>query len=168
MTPIEFYDEILDPGLNYLAEFTGAPKRSYYADVMLLTISQQESGLKHRAQIIADGKVGPARGWWQFERGGGVIGVLTHSQTKDLAGRICESCHVPREAPAVWRCLEGHDRLAVAFARLLLWTDPAPLPETAMDGWEAYLRCWRPGKAKPASWPGYWSRATETLAHGAS
>jgi hypothetical protein len=165
MTPIEFYTEILDPGLDWLAEFAGAPKRSTYADVMLLAIAQQESGLKHRAQVISTGaKAGPARGWWQFERGGGVVGVLTHPQTKDLAGRVCEACYVPRESYAVWRCLEGHDRLAAAFARLLLWTDPAPLPETSMEGWHEYQAVWRPGRPHPTTWPGNWMRAAEALA----
>jgi hypothetical protein len=164
MTPLEFYEEILDPGLDWLSEFAGAPKRSTYADVMLLTIAQQESGLKHRAQVISTGaKAGPARGWWQFERGGGVAGVLTHQQTKDLASRICEACYVPRDSYAAWRCLEGHDRLAVAFARLLLWTDPAPLPGTSQEGWRCYLVNWRPGKPHPEKWHGYWMRSAEAL-----
>ena len=163
MTPIEFYEEILDPGLRLLSEFAGAPRRSRAADVILLSIAQQESGLKHRAQIIKGGNPGPARGWWQFERGGGVVGVLTHPQTADLAARLCESCNVPREASAIWRCLEGHDRLSAAFARLLLWTDPAPLPETPAEGWDAYLRTWRPGKPHPSVWQAHWQRATEAL-----
>ena len=164
MTPLEFYEEILDTGMDWLAEFSGAPPRSRKADVMLLTIAQQESGLKHRAQVSTGMTAGPARGWWQFERGGGVVGVLTHPQSKDLAGRVCEACHVPRESHAVWRCMEGHDRLAVAFARLLLWTDPEPIPEASIEGWHCYLENWRPGKPHPSKWPGNWMRAVETVA----
>src|SRR5690606_35531315 len=44
------------------------------ATVMLLAIGLQESRFEHRRQIK-----GPARGFWQFERGGGVRGVMTHS-----------------------------------------------------------------------------------------
>ena len=41
--------------------------RSTAADVLLLAIGLQESRFEHRQQIG-----GPARSFWQFERGGGV------------------------------------------------------------------------------------------------
>ena len=52
---------------------------------LLLAIGLQESGLCERCQIIDGGGKGPARGLWQFERGGGVVGVLTHPLTRTHA-----------------------------------------------------------------------------------
>src|SRR5690606_38643231 len=54
------------------------------ATVMLLAIGLQESRFEHRRQIK-----GPARGFWQFERGRGVRGVLTHPATAALAREVC-------------------------------------------------------------------------------
>ncbi len=107
---------------------------------------------------------GPARGWWQFERAGGVAGVMRHPASAALARNLCQACHVPFSAPHIWRCLEGHDVLAAGFARLLLWTDPTPLPTDHAGGWDYYLNNWRPGKPHPAKWPGYWRQAGEALA----
>ncbi|XFB08402.1 hypothetical protein AAGT13_00040, partial [Azotobacter salinestris] len=89
-----------------------------------LTIGLQESGLIHRRQIG-----GPARGWWQFEQGGGVAGVLRHPASAGYARGVCTARKVSPEPGIVWAELEHDDTLAAAFARLLLWTDPAPLPE---------------------------------------
>mgnify|MGYP001576466703 CR=1 FL=1 len=43
----------------------------------MLAIALQESRCQHRAQIG-----GPAKGYWQFEQGGGVRGVLSHPSSK--------------------------------------------------------------------------------------
>ncbi|WP_203230088.1 hypothetical protein, partial [Azotobacter chroococcum] len=90
---------------------------------MLLAIGLQESGLAHRRQIG-----GPARGLWQFEQGGGVRGVLLHPMSRQHALAACEAHNVKPSAAAVYAALEHDDILAAAFARLLLWADPAPLP----------------------------------------
>ena len=163
MTPKQFANEIVLPGLRVLHS-VGGPGVSAAALQMMLAIAMQESGLEHRAQVIASGRPGPARGWWQFEQGGGVAGVMQHPSSATLARRLCEECDVPFWAADVWRCLEGHDVLAVGFARLLLWTDPQPLPTTVGDGWDYYLRNWRPGKPHQPTWPSYWSQASEALA----
>ena len=57
---------------------------------------------------------------------------------------------VAPDAASVWRAIEGHDRLATAFARLLLWTDPHPIPTEERAAWDCYLRLWQPGKPCPA------------------
>ena len=62
---------------------------------MLLAIGLQESRLTHRRQIG-----GPARGLWQFERGGGVAGVLRHAASRDHALSVCDARRV---APGVLR-----------------------------------------------------------------
>ncbi|MEX0297245.1 hypothetical protein AAH995_28740 [Pseudomonas putida] len=90
---------------------------------MLLSSGLQESRLIHRRQIG-----GPAQGLWQFEKDGRVRGVLEHSITQALARSVCQARGVPVTNAAVYAVLEHDDVLAAAFARLLLWTDPAPLP----------------------------------------
>jgi hypothetical protein len=157
-----FRDEILGPGLAALwAE--GGPQPTTAASIMLLAIALQESGLRSRYQVLPQGSPGPARGWWQFERGGGVRGVLGHPRAGPLALALCERYGVRPTEDAMWRAIEGHDGLAVGLARLLLWTDPAPMPTSEADGWQCYLRCWRPGKPHPATWAGHWRTASAAV-----
>jgi hypothetical protein len=131
------------------------------ARVMLLAIAGQESGLRYRAQVG-----GPARGLWQFERGGGVRGVLNHPATAKVAARACAELLIPATEVSVHPALEDNDDLACVFARLLLLSDPAPLP--AMDqpdtGWGYYERNWRPGKPHRQTWAEKWRDALEAAA----
>jgi hypothetical protein len=131
------------------------------ARCMMLAIGLQESRLIARAQIVNGGGKGPARGLWQFERGGGVRGVLEHPATKAAAGAVCLARQVAPTPPAVWAALETDDVLAAAFARLLLLADPKPLPALgdSAGAWACYLRNWRPGKPKPDSWPAVYAQA---------
>lgn len=123
------------------------------AYALLLAIGRQESD-EFRARKQYQG--GPARGFWQFEQGGGVAGVLRHEATKEHARRICRLLVVEPTAPAVWAALEHNDILAAVFARLLLYSDPRPLPpaEKPVDGWLIYLATWRPGKPHEPKWTG--------------
>lgn len=127
------------------------------AKAMLLAIGLQESRFRYRRQIGP----GPARGFWQFEKGGGVKGVLEHPVTKPLIEPICERlCYEP--TPDVCHvAIEHNDVLAACFARLLLYSDPALLPEErdGTKGWEQYLRNWRPGKPHPETWPAFYREA---------
>lgn len=125
------------------------------ARVALVAIGLQESGLKDRCQKLQNGGRGPAHGLWQFERTGGVLGVLTHGATRRHAFDACKARGVPADSASVWTALEHDDVLAAVFARLLLWTDGKPLPaENDADGlWKTYvLRTWRPGKPHPEVW----------------
>ncbi|MDR6600970.1 hypothetical protein J2732_001953 [Achromobacter deleyi] len=126
------------------------------ARVMLLAIGLQESRFLHRRQIG-----GPARGFWQFERGGGVRGVLTHPASRDHAYRVCAARGVDPVAAAVYPALEADDVLAAAFARLLMWTDAWRLPAVGdtQGGWELYIRTWRPGKPHPGTWQALYAQA---------
>lgn len=143
---------IIDPALAELP-----PKmRSETAARLLLAIAIQESDLTARFQ--ANG--GPARGLWQFERAG-VKGVLHHLATRKLALAVAESHGLAPMVGTVWSTLASDDRLAAKFARLLLWTDPAPLPTNRPDAWDCYLRTWRPGKPHRARWPTAWRMAQE-------
>lgn len=132
------------------------------AMTMLVAIGLQESGFLTRRQYGN----GPARGYWQFEAGGGVKGVMTHPNTTSYAAAICAARGVPFERAKVWSALETDDVLAVVFARLLLWSDPKPLPAlTEPDAaWNLYLRTWRPGKPHPEKWPDCHDHAVEALA----
>lgn len=130
------------------------------ATVMLLAIGLQESRFEHRRQIK-----GPARGFWQFERGGGVRGVLSHSATAALAREVCVAREVLPTSHAVYDRLEHDDVLAAAFARLLLWTLPKPLPQIgdADTAWAQYIDAWRPGKPHRARWAGNYAGAVEAV-----
>ena len=128
---------------------------------MLLAIALQESRLKHRKQIG-----GPARGFWQFELGGGIRCVLHHEASKPHIHAVLDALaydHVPETS---YVAIEHNDVLACAYARLLLWTDRAPLP--ALDAspeiaWQYYLRCWRPGRPHRASWDKFHSQSIDKV-----
>ena len=131
------------------------------ATVLLLAIGLQESRFEHRTQIG-----GPAHGFWQFERGGGVRGVLEHKDTRPYALAACAIRGAVPTAEAVYRRIVDDDLLACAFARLLLWSDPHPLPAPGeIDAaWHLYLRTWRPGRPHSNSWRGLYEHALEALA----
>lgn len=130
------------------------------ARLMMLVIQKQEDPEERRYQVVrrVDGTLpknivgpktakGPARGLWQFEAGGGIHGVLTHKKTRDHIRVICDHYNVPATARACWEAVENNDILAACFARLLLWSDPLPLPKInePESAWDLYLRTWRPG-----------------------
>lgn len=125
---------------------------SPFARVNQAAIGQQESGYLVRRQYGN----GPARGYWQFEEGGGVKGVMEHKATSELARSVCHARGVPFVRRTVWEALETDDVLAAAFCRLLMWTDSGKLPTSEDDGWAMYARTWRPGKPHPDKWPASW------------
>ncbi|WP_343499653.1 hypothetical protein [Achromobacter denitrificans] len=147
----------IDPALALLPAKMDTPA----ARVMLLAIGLQESRFIHRRQIG-----GPARGFWQFEKGGGVRGVLTHASTREHAQLVCKARGVPATADAVYEALDKDDVLAAAFARLLLWSDPKTLPALgdADAAWALYLRTWRPGKPHPETWPDLYRQSVSEVA----
>ncbi len=145
--------DAINPALSLLP-----PKMdSAEARIMLLSIGLQESRFMHRRQM----NEGPAMGFWQFERGGGVKGVLTHRASKDIARQICQVRKVNPLTMPVWEALQTDDVLAAAFARLLLFTDPFALPRigNAAGAWEYYLRNWRPGKPHRETWDRFYAQA---------
>lgn len=120
------------------------------ARVMLTAISLQESGLNDRRQGAAS-RPGPARGFPQFEETG-VRGVVDHVASRALARRVAAARKVAFDARAIHLAMELDDVLGCAFARLLLLTDPRPLPAVndRAGALSYYLRNWRPGAAKTA------------------
>ncbi|WP_137972013.1 hypothetical protein [Pseudomonas sp. F(2018)] len=152
--------EILQQAVEPAYQLLPAKMESQGATVLLLAIGLQESRFTHRRQIG-----GPARGFWQFERAGGVAGVLRHPSTRLQAVTVCDERDVPVVAEQVYQRLEFDDVLAAAFARLLLFTDPAPLPKVGECGkaWDYYLRTWRPGRPHRKTWDTLYAQALEAL-----
>jgi hypothetical protein len=130
---------------------------------MLVAIGLQESRFKHRHQIR-----GPARGFWQFEKGGGVRGVLSHVATVDIIRHICKLLRVEPGVAKCFNAIAYNDVLGCCFARLLLWTLPYPLAGTHESGkaWAQYLDAWRPGEPHPETWDGFWTEATRIVKNG--
>lgn len=145
MKPELFLELALAPALRLLPVNMGSPS----AAAMVLAICLQESRLINRRQIG-----GPARGYPQFERSGGVRGVLTHAASKSAAAWVCRTLDYPADADAVYVAIEHNDVLACAFARLLLWTLPRSLPgsDDPDEGWNQYIAAWRPGQPHRPSW----------------
>ncbi len=138
------------------------PKRmtSDQARIMLLAIGLQESRFEHRHQIG-----GPAHGFWQFESGGGVRGVMAHANTRKHAAELCVARQVPFIRSFVFDALEFDDMLAAGMARLLLWSDPWPMPanDDPQAGWDLYLRTWRPGKPHRQTWDAFYRQAVAAV-----
>lgn len=145
-TAVELRSAVVIPALHALPEKMDSPE----AHVAMGAIAKQESELRTRVQ---DGN-GPAHGLWQFEEGGGVVGVLTHPSSSAYAKTFCSLRSVVPDRHAVWLELAQDDLLAAAFARLLLYTSPMPLPRLGdVEGaWSYYLGLWRPGKPRRKDW----------------
>jgi hypothetical protein len=167
LTPAEFRKAVIIPGAAWLEDLTGITS-PVDAQRMLLAVAAKESDLKDRAQITNSG-VGKARSFWQGEVTGGmvtgVMGLYNPSKPSPFprvttaAKVLCEAASVRWDRDAVWRAIEGHDRLAYALARLLLLTDPYAIPRDGDAGWAAYQRIWRPGVPNQPKWPASWAKA---------
>ncbi|MCC6531514.1 MAG: hypothetical protein IT531_03115 [Burkholderiales bacterium] len=134
---------------------------SQEAKALVFAIGFQESGFEHRRQMDN----GPARGFWQFEQGGGVRGVLTHPMTKGFATTIVKRLGYDDYPATVWSAMEHNDLLASAFARLNLYWLPQrlPGPTQAQEGWLQYADAWRPGKPHPEKWPENFAKAWQMI-----
>lgn len=142
----------IKPALSIFPKQLTSPE----AVCMLLAIGLQESRFEYRRQLGN----GPARGFWQFERGtraskGGVWGVYLHSASQEHLRNLCRDRDCNYDPHPIWARLEDDDVLAAGVARLLLLTDPQPLPKIGGEqaSWDYYLRNWRPGKPHPKTWP---------------
>jgi len=156
LTLAEVRDEIIPQAALLLPTIPFTPE----SNVLLLTIGLQESRFKHRKQIK-----GPARGFWQFEALGGTYGILTHRKTWSIATDLAGECLGDIRPRVVNEALAKDDILACAFARLLLWTDPKPLPKLgdSEGAWHYYLRNWRPGKPHRQTWGGLYDQALKAV-----
>lgn len=136
--------------------------RSDEASAMLLAIGLQESKFLFRSQMGS----GPARGFWQFERGGGVVGVQLHATTGEHLRKAAWSLRYPTlTSHDAHAAIQHNDVLAAVFARLLLWTLPGRLPDEGEHvlAWQQYLDAWRPGKPHPETWEVYYASAWDVV-----
>lgn len=151
---------VLDAIRTALTDMLQARMDTVSARLMMLAIQKQEDPEERRYQVVRRTAAtrpenivgqktakGPARSLWQMEQGGGVMGVLNHPSTRHYIVDICEYFGVSPKPNACWLAIEENDVLAACFARLLLWSDPKPLPgiHDAAGAFDLYLRTWRPG-----------------------
>lgn len=153
MTVDEFETTVMQPGIAFMQRHAPQIPWQREAHVLVLAIAGQESDWSARVQ---SGN-GPAHSFWQFERGGGVHALVHHRTAGPILQTLCAAAGVAFEEHAIWNVMatpQG-DNLSVCMARLLLFTDPAPIPPPSdEDGtWACYRRIWRPGKPRPQSWP---------------
>lgn len=159
----EIHDQAIRPALALLPKQMTSPQ----ALVMLLAIGLQESRFTERRQLLKRGDkllpIGPAKGLWQFERGGGCAGIVRHDASRYWTHHVCQARGVAFNATAIWNAIETDDVLAAAAARLLLFTDPRRLPDVADENgaWNLYARTWRPGKPHRDTWSRFHSTARE-------
>lgn len=139
MTPAECLAEVIAPTFR---ELLPGKFDSPEARVLLLAIFIQESDLAYRKQVG-----GPAMGLAQFEQGGGVRGVLNHPASRTYVRMVCQHRAVAPTERDLYMALSHDDLLACAIARLLLWTDPDPLPAVGNEqaAFDYYRTNWRPG-----------------------
>lgn len=137
----------IDAGLALLP----SKMRSPAARVLLYATNRQENPNRSPRQIVkVDGKlqpIGPAAGDYQFEKGGGVKGVLTHPASAAHARQCCRARGYSPSLSEVFTAIQTDAVLAAALARLLYYTDPKALPTLGDEqgNWGLYLRTWRPG-----------------------
>lgn len=156
MAPEFFLSSAIGGAMQLLPTNMNSPQ----ARAMILAICLQESRLEFRRQVG-----GPARGFAQFELGGGVTGVLNHPSTATHSKVICTALNIVATPQAVYTALELNDVLAASFARLLLWTLPTALagkdnPEAA---WKQYIAAWRPGAPHREQWNANFAHAWLTV-----
>jgi len=154
VSPEHLIQTAINPALSILpVKMDTKPARA-----MMVAIALQESRILHRRQIG-----GPARGYWQFEQGGGVMGVLTHHATKPHIQIVLQALDYPQDYDAgqCYVAIEHNDILAAAFARLNLWWASGPLPGAgeSVAGWQYYLNTWRPGKPHRHTWDAFYAQA---------
>ena len=137
------------------------------ARAMLFATGLQESNFNARRQGGRGTRPGhgPARSFWQFEQGGGVVEVLTSPDTASFIQPICRMFLYEPTPAIVHAAMEHHDVLAACMARLLLYRDPRPLPSRNQSdlGWSVYVQNWRPGKPHPEKWPTYFTQAWQIV-----
>lgn len=145
--------------LSTALEFLPETMDTLDSRALLLKIGLQESKLVHRRQLVGSPPrpTGPAAGLWQFERGGGIKGCMTHPATSGYLRSLCAMANVPFDSRAIWEAIQHDDVLAAGLARLNLWWSPRRLPSRHSEqaGWDEYIFCWRPGKPHRITWGGY-------------
>ncbi|WP_288843932.1 hypothetical protein [uncultured Deefgea sp.] len=159
MTPTRLLNQGIKPALAELQTTFGIAD-SLEARRFLIAIALQESNIAHRRQVTSSGKEdGPAASYWQFEKGGGCRGVLTHAAVAKTMKLVLSANDIGESPQELWEAMRFNDVVAATAARLLIYTLPNKLPTTMQDGWNQYLKAWRPGKPHPDKWASCWTTA---------
>ena len=139
-------------------QFWPARMISVESKAMLVAIGLQESRFEHRQQLG-----GPAKGFWQFEQGGGIHGVLNHRSTRTLIRTILYQLRYDEDTLTSYNAVEHNDILAMSYARLLLWTLAGALPVRGQHdyAWDYYMDAWRPGRPHRSTWNAFYDQAWE-------
>lgn len=131
------------------------------ARAMLLAVGLQETRFTDRVQRTPGSLRqwwvgGPARSFWQFEQGG-LRGLAGHPDSGPLLrAALSALCYQADTSVAdLHGLIAENDVLAAVCGRLLLRTDPKPLPIQSAgpeSSWRCYERNWRPGKPRRETW----------------
>lgn len=135
---MNYLQQDIEDGLSLLP----ITMRAAAAKVLLYATSRQENPKRLPQQVG-----GPAVGDYQFERGGGVKGVVEHRSVAEFTRAVCRARKVQCDTGNIYEALKTDPVLAAALARLLYYTDPKALPAVGDEAgaWALYLRTWRPG-----------------------
>ena len=127
--------------------------------LMLATMLQESRGL-YRKQIQ-----GPAVSYFQFEKNGGILGVLEHPITRPIIQGVLRTLNYDFSPITSYEALVHNDILATCYARLFYWTNPAPLPSIDdVNGMlNYYIKTWRPGRPRVDTFPLLYSQAKEVV-----
>lgn len=157
MIPALFLTSVLVPDLTWLEQTVGPrPPNSNEVRLLLLAIAGQESSWQDIRQVDEGAGIDP----WQMQ-GNTVSEILANPATTALALKICLALNVKPRPGLIWDNFLSNTRLAVAFARLDLWANPAPLPPYGNQGagYQYYLDTWRPGAPSRTRWTTVYSGA---------
>ena len=120
---------------------------------MMLAIAGQESQWQNIQQIG-----GAARGFTQFELAGfeAVFNFdAPNGPVHQMAVFACDLAGLAPTAQAVYDVILDYPHLQMAFTRLLLWANRAPLPALGdvLGSFAYYVASWGPGLPAWSRWP---------------
>lgn len=150
--------------------------RSIDAKVQVYATSIQENPTRVPRQLIKkDGNlqpVGPAAGDYQFEKTGGIRGLVNFKSPRlqQMLDHVCAERMWGKNEDTLFGAVQVDPILAAALARLLYFTDAGALPKAGAEqyAWDVYLRTWRPGayerdpKGLRAKWSKSYAEAMKT------
>jgi hypothetical protein len=173
MSPERYLTGEIIPALTWLTAQHGRDMGPPEVLVQLLATALHEGdGLKARVQYGPKGSSILKRfghSMWMFEGGekAALAGLFASPATGPALRKACEWLGVEHDHQHVWWCMVGNDKLAAICGRLLLLTDPHPVPmlDDVDESYATYLRCWRPGKPPgPDKWRRVHQRALDAVA----
>lgn len=158
MSPLQFYQTIVVPGLVSLPQMD-TPK----ARLALMATAGTESEYLFRIQK----PVGYAHGFWQFEKKGACLDVVTNDRVRTITATLAQAAGVALDLDSIFDAIIDHDLLACQLARLNYWLDiHHPLAELGdVDGaYARYIAVWEPGKPSRSRFDKYYALSLPIVA----